>query len=120
MVKSSDGTLECLLWNPPDWKLESPARPIIFLHGLGTGIFQYIKLILSLCRPPAGAAPRPVLIPLQPSLSMAFLHPRHLKPPSKEDFTSAFLDVLKQLGWEKEHGGVDILAHSFGTIVFGE
>jgi hypothetical protein len=117
MVKSADGSLECMLWIPTGWKTDSSARPIVFLHGLGTGMGQYIKVIFGLMQPPKGGIPRPILIPLQPSLSMSLFHPHHRKPPSKASFTAAFLDVLRALDWDKQ--GVDAFAHSMGTILLG-
>jgi hypothetical protein len=116
-VESADGSLECLLWVPTGWQDDSTARPIVFLHGLGTGVGHYMKVVLGLINPPKGSTLRPILIPLQPSASMSLFHPHYCKPPSQAAFTSAFLEILQTLGWREK--GVDAFGHSIGTVLLG-
>lgn len=109
-----------MLYTPPDWKLDSERRPLIFLHGLGLGYAQYQALINKLSRPDNGnshAHDRPLLILLQPSISMSLFHRRHLQPPSKYETVHGIESLLKSFGWDQ--GGVDVLSHSMGTILHG-
>lgn len=109
-----------MLYVPPDWKLSSGARPLLFLHGLGLGFAQYEAFVNKLAHPDKTTSPassRPLLILLQPSISMNLFHPRHLKPPTRVETVSGIEALLHRYGWDK--GGVDIVSHSMGTIIHG-
>lgn len=119
-VYSANQTVEAMVYIPPDWKISSGQRPLLFLHGLGLGFAQYEALVNRLSRPDKGSSPassRPLLILLQPSISMNIFHPRHLRPTSRVETVSGLESLLHEYGWDKH--GVDILSHSMGTIIHG-
>lgn len=112
--------VEALLWIPPDWTIDSGERPLLFLHGLGLGFAQYGALVERLSHPEKGSSPahsRPLLILLQPSISMNLFHPRHLRPGNRQEMVAGLESLVTKLGWDK--GGVDVLSHSMGTIIHG-
>lgn len=110
-----DGGLEYLIRMPPDWTPDGTeaTRPLIFVHGLGMGIAQYASCISYFEQHPALHA-RPLILLLQPHLSMALFHPRHLKPPNKAQTTAGLRALVAKWHFES---GVTILSHSNGTIV---
>lgn len=107
---------------PDSWDPVSGPRPIVFVHGLGLGILQYVLLLRHLMQ----ALPdRPLLVPLQPHISQEIFHPRFLKPLSRSETSECLSGLLCQLGWVKreenrrkeaqEHNverGVTMLSHS--------
>lgn len=42
----------------------------------------------------------------------------HLRPPTKAVLQAGLLDIFQQLNWDKS--GIEVLSHSFGTIVHGQ
>lgn len=49
---------------------------------------------------------------------MTLGHRYHLRPPSRVAVQQGLLDIIDQLGWEEK--GIEVLSHSFGTIVHGQ
>jgi pimeloyl-ACP methyl ester carboxylesterase len=86
------------------------ALPIVFLHGLGIGLAQYVAFLKPLSKTTAGA-----VIMLQPNISTQIFHPRFLDPPPNEDYVKAIEAVCSSLDIDK----ATILSHSNGTMVHG-
>lgn len=110
-----DGGLEYLIRMPPNWKIDGTeaTRPMIFIHGLGMGLAQYASCLSYFEQHPALKA-RPVILLLQPHLSMNLFHSGHLKPPTKNETTAGLRHLVKR--WHFEDG-ITVLSHSNGTIV---
>jgi hypothetical protein len=107
-------------------------RPIVFLHGLGLGLFQYHLLISHLF---TAFPDRDVLVPLQPHISQAIWHPRFLCPLDRHQTADLLAGLLRALGWvppeaegssdegsqgaEKveEKAKVTVISHSNGSYV---
>jgi len=86
-------------------------RPLVFIHGLGLGLFQYNLLLTHFLR----ALPSyPLLIPLQPHVSQDIFHPRFLDPLPREESVQRLTQVISEMGWEDD--GVDMLSHSNGSF----
>ncbi|KAH8105879.1 hypothetical protein BXZ70DRAFT_917198 [Cristinia sonorae] len=127
--------LDYLLRVPPNWSQSSDQRPIVFLHGLGLGILQYVHFLETLFK----AEPdRPFLIPLLPHVSQELFHPRFLRPVGRHESAELIGGLLRELGWvDKEEEdvtsdgesaklkgdvvkppkGVTMLSHSNGTFI---
>ncbi|KAF9485285.1 hypothetical protein BDN70DRAFT_871298 [Pholiota conissans] len=88
--------VEYLVRIPAHWDRDISPRPIVFLHGLGLGLFQYHQVIASLIN---NFPDRPILIPLQPQISQDVFHPRFLKPPSRHEMADQLAGLLKALAW---------------------
>ncbi|KAI5478522.1 ATP-dependent DNA helicase [Pseudohyphozyma bogoriensis] len=113
--KCSLGTTQYLIRMPTYWKpsRNSPerTRPLIFLHGLGTGMASYSNLMHHL----AAYRDRPILVPLQPHISMSFFHPSYLKAKDEKEYVEDLRKIVELWGFEES--GVTVLSHSKGTIV---
>jgi hypothetical protein len=71
-------------------------RPIVIMHGLGLGLFQYYSLLHHMF----DAFPhRPMVIPLQPHISQAIFHPSFLTPMDRYSMVHALAGLLTSLGW---------------------
>jgi len=115
-VKVKDSGLEYLIRMPELWKPGSEStRPVLFIHGLGMGLAQYASLVSYFEQHPA-LKDRPLVLLLQPHLSMSLFHPNHLKPPNKESTTKGLRALVAR--WKMEDG-LTIVSHSNGTIVHG-
>lgn len=84
--------------------------PIIFLHGLGIGLAQYVAFLRELVQ-----CDQTVIILVQPAISTFIWHPRFLNPPSPTEHAKAINEVANGLGFDK----ATILSHSNGTMVHG-
>lgn len=84
--------------------------PILFMHGLGIGIGQYMAFLKRLARYEDG-----VVILVQPHISADITHPDFLTPPSKDEQADATVVLLRKLDMPK----VTTLSHSNGTMVLG-
>lgn len=84
--------------------------PIVFLHGLGIGLGQYLTFVRYLASSEKG-----VILMLQPNISTQIWHPKFLHPASVQDHVDAVKDVTKRFGVSK----ATILSHSNGTMVHG-
>ncbi|KAA1130211.1 hypothetical protein PGTUg99_007235 [Puccinia graminis f. sp. tritici] len=111
--------LKYFLRIPDSWrKLPSDQRPpaILFIHGIGTGFLLYSSLIKYLALSP-WANERPVMILVQPHISMEIFSPAYFLPPSETQLTGDIKEVFEDLGFHET--GVELLAHSNGTVVSG-
>ena len=102
-----------LLRIPANWDRETGPDPVIFLHGLGLGIWQYQTMITHFLKEMPDI---PILIPIQPQISQDFFHPRYLKPMLRDEKVACLTSLLQSLGWvkvsEKEKKGVTVVSHS--------
>lgn len=71
-------------------------EPIVFMHGLGIGPAQYSMFISQILR---DFPNRPVLVPLQPHISQAIIHPGHLEALGKTELVGTLHGLLEELGW---------------------
>uniref|UniRef100_A0A0W0FJY6 AB hydrolase-1 domain-containing protein n=1 Tax=Moniliophthora roreri TaxID=221103 RepID=A0A0W0FJY6_MONRR len=130
------GGLEYLIRIPGDWNSSQDPRPILFIHGLGLGLFQYHVLIRHLHQT---FQDRPLLIILQPSVSQDVFHPRFLIPMRRQETVEHLAKLMAGLGWadleqdneyseeeavesnslekRKLRKGVTLLSHSNGSYV---
>ena len=92
--------------------------PVVFLHGLGLGVFQYQRVLQHLLNELSDI---PLLIPLQPQISQDIFHPRFLKPMLKHEKVANLKAVLDNLGWAgpsvDSRYGVTILSHSKYVLI---
>ncbi|TCD68184.1 hypothetical protein EIP91_011355 [Steccherinum ochraceum] len=125
--------LDYILRIPPDWSPSTGQRPVVFMHGLGLGLFQYAHFLETIFK----AEPdRPFLVPLFPFVSQEIFHPRYLRPIGRQESAKLIGGLLKELGWvdkdDTEHEaesseektvkpkprtGVTMLSHSNGTFI---
>jgi len=110
--------LEYLIYVPPNYSRASGPDPIVLLHGLGLGIFQYQQVLSHLL---SELPDTPFLIPIQPQISQDIFHPRYLKPMLRHEKVACLYGLLEKLGWvytsEKgENVGITLLSHSNGTF----
>ncbi|PLW31184.1 hypothetical protein PCANC_23166 [Puccinia coronata f. sp. avenae] len=111
--------LKYFLRIPDSWKkLPSDQRPpaMLFIHGIGTGFLLYSTLIHYLAFSKWGNE-RPVMIFVQPHISMEIFSPAYFLPPDETQLTGDVKEVFDDLGLHET--GVEILAHSNGTVVAG-
>ena len=117
--KYSDGGIEYLLRIPAGWDAHAPSGgaglPTMFIHGLGMGLAQYASMVSYFEQHPV-LKQRPIILLLQPHISMALFHPQHLHPPNKEGTTRGLRTLVARWGFEK---GITVVSHSNGTIVHG-
>lgn len=114
--KVVDGGLEYLIRLPAGWKPSGDDNnPVMFIHGLGMGLAQYASLVSYFEKHP-GLQHRPLILLLQPHISMNLFHPEHLKPPSKTSTTRGLRALVAKWGFED---GMTVVSHSNGTIVHG-
>ncbi|KAG6829595.1 hypothetical protein H0H92_004064 [Tricholoma furcatifolium] len=128
--------LEYLIRTPKHWDPATGPRPLVFIHGLGLGLFQYSNLIQHLMQQ---LPDRPILVLLQPQISQHIFHPRFLKPMTRHETADRLARLLTHLGWvqpnykggsdseeEKEiahslvreqRRGVTMLSHSNGSYI---
>ncbi|KAJ4478210.1 hypothetical protein J3R30DRAFT_3333115 [Lentinula aciculospora] len=128
--------LEYLVRIPKNWKASRDSRPVVFLHGLGLGLFQYHNFLSHMVQE---SADRPLLIILQPHISQNIFHPRYLAPMPRKQTTKTLASLLAAFGWadletnssslntsedevnntldiqSRRRSGVTILSHSNGS-----
>jgi hypothetical protein len=80
----------------PNVVTDETQEPIVFMHGLGIGPAQYSMFISQILREFPN---RPVLVPLQPHISQALLHPGHLQTLGKAELVDTLHGLLQELGW---------------------
>jgi hypothetical protein len=74
-------------------------RPIVLMHGLGLGLFQYSSLLSHVF----DALPHcPVLVPLQPHISQDLFHPSFLTPMDRHATVDTLAGLLTHLGWVQQ------------------
>ena len=103
-----------VIYVPPNYSRASGPDPIVLLHGLGLGIFQYQQVLSHFL---SELPDTPFLIPLQPQISQDIFHPRYLKPMLRHEKVACLHGLLEKLGWiytsEKgETFGISLLSHS--------
>ena len=114
--KVVDGGLEYLIRIPQDWKAGSEDNnPVLFIHGLGMGLAQYASLVSYFEKHPR-LQDRPLILLLQPHISMSLFHSQHLRPPNKLSTTQGLRALVAKWGFED---GITVVSHSNGTIVHG-
>ncbi|GAA5973276.1 hypothetical protein JCM11641_003047 [Rhodosporidiobolus odoratus] len=117
-----DGDVDYLVYVPVGWKPkedpEEKERPLVFIHGLGMGMAQYATLVHVLSTSPS-LHDRPILVLLQPHISMSFFKRGYLDPPDQKRCTDGLERVLRKFGFDEKAGGCTVLSHSNGTIVHG-
>ncbi|KAF8351387.1 hypothetical protein F5887DRAFT_1194857 [Amanita rubescens] len=98
--------LEYLIRIPKNWNDASGPRPVLFIHGLGLGLFQYNIFLRNLLDALTG---RPVLVLLQPQISQDLFHPQFLKPMNRRQTIDRLASLLTELGWvcQEFDGAVD-------------
>lgn len=89
------------------------ASPVVFMHGLGFGIAQYLATIIVLLRNIPSS--QPVIVPLQPNVSQEILHPSHLVPLPREDWIRGLKEIIELYGGEM--AGAMMISHSMGTLI---
>jgi pimeloyl-ACP methyl ester carboxylesterase len=89
---------------------EKRQLPILFMHGLGIGIGQYMAFLARLVKHEDG-----VVILIQPHISADILHPYYLNPPNKDEQADSTAALLSRLNMPK----VTTISHSNGTMVLG-
>jgi len=107
-----------LLYEPPDWDIEEAINgeaplPVLFLHGLGFGVPQYVFAIRALLGVP-GRARRPVLVPELPWMSHEFFSPEYLYPWQAPEAADTIESIVRLHGFER--CGISVISHSMGTI----
>ncbi|KAG8895587.1 hypothetical protein FRB99_000454, partial [Tulasnella sp. 403] len=114
MVSGEFDGMEYLVRLPPEEDASKGGQtPLVFMHGLGFGIAQYVLTIYML----VGHLPRsqPVLIPIQPNISQAILHPAHMVQLKREQWVQCLKGVIEKFGWDED--GVTMLSHSKGSLI---
>lgn len=104
---------------PESWKKlprEERPTPVVFLHGVGMGFLLYVTLINHLVFS-TWAKERPVMILVQPHISMEIFSPGYLRPPSQTQLTDDIRQAFEEQGFDQT--GIEIVAHSNGTAVAG-
>lgn len=104
---------------PKGWKNANRAsrpRPILYLHGLGFGLLQNHLVIAHLTR---DLGDHPIVIPLQPHISMHVTHPKHLEPLSREKTITCIEGICERWQFTEPDLGVIVLSHSNGSIAHG-
>jgi len=92
---SYDG-LEYLLYIPSSWDPVTSPRPLVFMHGLGIGLFQYNVVLKGLLEK---FLDRPLLLPLQPHVSQEIFHPHFLQPLNRHQTADRLAGLMFSLGW---------------------
>ncbi|GAA6047697.1 hypothetical protein JCM3770_001724 [Rhodotorula araucariae] len=120
--KCEDGDTRYLVRVPEGWEprpdLNEDERPLVFIHGLGMGLAQYTTLIGVLAKSRA-LRRRPVLVLLQPHISMSLFSRGFLDPVEQEQCAAGLERVLRKHAFDERAGGCTVLSHSNGTIVHG-
>jgi hypothetical protein len=90
---------------------EKERLPILFMHGLGIGLGQYVFLLRRLVTHKSG-----VVILVQPHISASITDPNFLQPPSVKEQALATASMLHKVNMPR----VTTLSHSNGTMVLAE
>lgn len=104
---------------PDAWKeLPSDQRPpaVLFIHGIGMGFLLYTTLIHYLAFSEWGNQ-RPVMIFVQPHISMEIFSPAYFLPPDEPQLVGDVKEAFDRMAIHET--GIEILAHSNGTVVAG-
>ncbi|EJD01104.1 uncharacterized protein FOMMEDRAFT_125748 [Fomitiporia mediterranea MF3/22] len=108
--------LEYLLRVPSGYTRATGPDPIVFLHGLGLGIWQYQRVLRHILEE---LPDTPIMIPIQPPISQNIFHPRFLRPMLRHEKVACLAGAIDRLGWAgpsvHEKYGVTMLSHSNGS-----
>lgn len=120
MQRLKIGDVSYLLYIPSEWSASAAKKgemplPVLFLHGLGIGMVQYVDVVRGLLNPELMRQPRPVLIPLQPWTSGDILSPRFLRPWRAPESAALIRAMIERHGFDE--CGVSVMSHSMGTIL---
>ncbi|SCV72611.1 BQ2448_4148 [Microbotryum intermedium] len=119
-VTYEDGGLRYLVRIPTGWKptasCNEASRPLLVLHGLGCGLPQYGSM-LSYFATSRQLADRPIIVLIQPHISMAFFSRDYLSPPTQKSIGVGITAIAQR--WKFDVSGLTILSHSNGSIVHG-
>ncbi|KAF9652182.1 hypothetical protein BDM02DRAFT_3109605 [Thelephora ganbajun] len=120
------GDVEYMIRIPENWDPENPkTRPIVFLHGLGLGLFHYGILITGLLQ---RFSDRPLLVPIQSHISQRIFHNTFSRPLSKRATVEGIAGAMRKHGFVSEGDGsygagvgdpitgVTMLSHSNGSF----
>lgn len=114
------GSTRYLLRIPNGWKPDrdgaESTKPLLFIHGLGMGVAQYYTLVNFLASAES-LKDRPIVILIQPHISMSFFSSDYLNPPDQKRCTTEFETIAKK--WKFDEAGITVLSHSNGTMVHG-
>ncbi|TFY64279.1 hypothetical protein EVG20_g5999 [Dentipellis fragilis] len=108
--------LDYLLRIPEGYDVKTGPQPIVFMHGLGLGLLQYMPIISYLMKV---LPDTPFLVPLQPHISQQIFHPHFLMPKGRKETAEAMRTILEELGWAEagESDDVPIQARAKGVTV---
>lgn len=119
---SRHGDVEYMVHIPENWDpANSKTRPVLFLHGLGLGLFHYSMLITTLLR---RFSNRPLLVPMQPHVSQRIFHGTYARPLGKRATVEGIVGAMRKHGLVSEFdgsseatagdpkAGVTVLSHS--------
>ncbi|KAG9086093.1 hypothetical protein FRC07_013208 [Ceratobasidium sp. 392] len=98
-------------WYRPPTKCDIPENqdtypPLLFLHGIGIGLFPYTALLTGFAKKHPAA---PIIIPEILNISSRLTRP----PPSQEDFRCAISEIFRHHNIQE----YSITAHSYGTAL---
>lgn len=121
------GDLEYMVRIPENWDPVNPkTRPIIFLHGLGLGLFHYSMFITSLLR---RFPDRPLLVPIQPHVSQRIFHRTYARPLGRLATVAGIVGAMRKHGFVPDDDNnyeatigdptttVTMLSHSNGSFI---
>lgn len=83
--------------------------PIMLYHGLGCGLLQYLDVIRPLLR---RFPTHPIILPIQPQISMSIWHPRAFQPITRKEVMAGFQALLKKFAFDQ----VVICSHSLYVV----
>ncbi|KAH9820631.1 hypothetical protein DFH28DRAFT_884078 [Melampsora americana] len=109
--------LRYLIRKPSGWDkipVEKQSLPFVFIHGLGIGLAQYTRFLNYLSNS-TWAQSRPIMILIQPSISLSLFDSQHLTPPSKPEMMLDMTEALHQQNFAQT--GFELLGHSNGTMI---
>lgn len=110
-------------WTPEKALSERNSMPIVYLHGLGFGLFQNHLLVKHLVH---SLPTHPILLPLANHTAQEIFDSRHLKPWTRPELVSMVRTVCQKWGFwtpgqdgRMARGGVSMMSHSNGSVHHG-
>ncbi|MCJ1461156.1 hypothetical protein MMC28_011538 [Mycoblastus sanguinarius] len=84
--------------------------PVLFIHGIGIGLYPYIKFLAELNQGLDDAEGEVGIIAIEiMSISLRITHPI----PKKDEMCEEILSILKKHGWDR----TVLVSHSYGSVV---
>lgn len=99
-------------WTPSPTSAEAN-KPFLFIHGLGMGLPQYATL-LGYLQKAKTLQNRPIVVLVQPHISMSFFAKNYLNPPNEQTCCAGLKRMAERWGFDKS--GMTVLSHSNGTV----